>query len=273
MTILQCSPSRPMLAVLLSIALLAPAPGLVHAQGMTAKIVPKPAPSPELVKLQRKVAALEERVEELEKPDVEVPEDPDEAAKKEARDKAVERRLAALEKAAADAAAKDEADKKKEPAKPDDSEAASAKPPKPTPNNAGKKQPGKPVAKKPTIIFAPFIVVDRSGRTVFRVDAGAAGGTAGVYAPTGGTPRAMMAAEDANGSFNILNIPGETVAAIESGGSGAGRLVITDADATIMVEAGVLKKGIGIVRTGPGGFGPAGVTGGVMPASSIQGRK
>jgi len=41
-----------------------------------------------------------------------------------------------------------------------------------------------------------------------------------------------------------------------------------------VVEAGVLSKGIGIVRTGPGGDGPAGVVGGpVRPASSIQGRK
>lgn len=266
MTILPCSPSRSMLVALLSIALLAPTSGLVHAQGLTAKVAPKPAPSPEIVKLQRKLAALEERVKELEKPDVEKPDDPDEAAKKEASDKAVERRLAALEKAAADEAAKSKA----EPKKPEEGDA----PPAPKDKKPVAKQPVRPPGKKPTFVNAPFIVLNAAGKPIFRVDAGAGGGIASVYAPEGGSPRVTLMAEGFNGSVNVLNADGWTAAAIETGGGGSGRLVITDANANIMVEAGVLKKGVGIVRTGPGGEGPAGVIGGtVKVASSIQGRK
>lgn len=272
MTILQCSPSRSMPALLLSLALLAPAPMLLHAQGMTAKVVPQPVLSPEILKLKRQLASLEKRVEELEKPDVEKPEDPDEAAKKEASDKAVERRLAALEKSAAADASKDEASKKEESAKPEEPEKAPAA----TKPNSGAKNPKQQNAanKKPTIIFAPFIVVDKSGRPMFRVDASAQGGTAAVYASAGGSPRAMMLADGQSGVINVMNQSGLTAASIESARSGAGRLVITDANANIVVEAGVTRKGIGIVRAGPGGEGPAGVIGGTVKlASSIQGRK
>ena len=113
----------------------------------------------------------------------------------------------------------------------------------------------------------------QSGKNTVTLSSSAEGGMVSVYAPEGGNPRAMMVADGISGSINVFNSSGIAAAAIESGSGGAGRLIITDTSGAIMVEAGTLTKGIGIVRTGPGGFGPAGVTGGVMPASSIQGRK
>lgn len=114
----------------------------------------------------------------------------------------------------------------------------------------------------------------QSGQNTVTLQTSAEGGIASVYAPqAGSSPRAMMVADGASGSISVLNGTGIAVAALETGDGGAGRLVTTDGSGTVMVEAGTLTKGIGIVRTGPGGFGPAGVTGGVMPASSIQGRK
>lgn len=118
------------------------------------------------------------------------------------------------------------------------------------------------------------LVVDgQSGKNTVTLSTSPEGGLVSVYAPEGGSPRAMMVADGTSGSINVLNGSGIAAAALETGSGGAGRLIVTDSSGAIMVEAGTLTKGIGIVRTGPGGFGPAGVTGGVMPASSIQGRK
>jgi hypothetical protein len=51
-------------------------------------------------------------------------------------------------------------------------------------------------------------------------------------------------------------------------------LVILNAAGENAVELGAMTSGIGIVRTGPGGSGPAGnLGGGLLPASSIQGKK
>lgn len=116
----------------------------------------------------------------------------------------------------------------------------------------------------------------QSGKNTVKLWSSAEGGIVSVYAPEGGSARATMVADGASGSINVFNSGGSGLAgaALETGASGAGRLVLTDSAGNTMVEAGMLTNtGIGIVKTGPGGFGPAGVTGGVMPASSIQGRK
>lgn len=119
------------------------------------------------------------------------------------------------------------------------------------------------------------LVVDgKSGLNAVTLSTSADGGMVNVYAPEGGSPRASLIADGNSGSVNVYNSTGVAAAAMETGVGGSGRLVITDAAGDITVEAGTLPKGIGIVRTGPGGDGPAGVVGGtVRPASSIQGRK
>ena len=119
------------------------------------------------------------------------------------------------------------------------------------------------------------LVVDgKSGLNAVTLSTSAEGGMVNVYAPEGGSPRASLVADGNSGSVNVFNSTGIAAAAMETGAGGAGRLVITNAAGDIMVEAGTLPKGIGIVRAGPGGDGPAGVVGGtVRPASSIQGRK
>ena len=116
----------------------------------------------------------------------------------------------------------------------------------------------------------------QSGKNTVTLQTSAEGGRVTVHAPDGGSARAAMLADGNSGSLSVFNVDGSGLAgaALETGKSGAGRLVITDSAGNTMVEAGMLTNtGIGIVRVGPGGFGPAGVTGGVLPASSIQGRK
>jgi hypothetical protein len=348
---------QPFLAILFSAVLLAAVP-TVHAQGVKAKATVATPANPEIARLQRQLTTLESRIAELEKEKVELSEDPDDAAREEARNKALERRLAALEKSTADSGAKQ------------DSRSAD--------DGDGEES---------ITVRAPFVVHDKSGRTIFRVDTvdddrpitvignplgasavigidslgnssmrlfdtqryagvnlsakdegghltlankgkkealtllvdqsgagrvkvfsaagravtglssdanggrvlvvdgnsgmnavtlstSAEGGMVNVYAPEGGSSRASLIADGNSGSVNVYNSTGIAAAAMETGAGGSGRLVITNAAGDITVEAGTLPKGIGIVRTGPGGDGPAGVVGGtVRPASSIQGRK
>ena len=53
-----------------------------------------------------------------------------------------------------------------------------------------------------------------------------------------------------------------------------GRFQITDATGAAMIVAAISTKGVGVVRTGPGGNGPAAMLGSIaLPASGIQGRK
>lgn len=116
----------------------------------------------------------------------------------------------------------------------------------------------------------------QTGKNTAMLSTSASGGNVMVYAPEGRGARAAMSADGDSGLIAVFNTgaSGIPVAALETGSGGAGRLVLTDSAGNTMVEAGmVTSTGIGIVKAGPGGFGPAGVTGGVMPASSIQGRK
>jgi hypothetical protein len=117
-------------------------PAFVQAQGVTATPAAKPsAANTDIQKLRQQLAKLEERIEELEKPDVEAGVDPDETARQEARDKTLERRLAALEKSAADSGSK------KDTPKPDDDD-----------------------GEESITVRAPFVVHDKAGRTIFRID-------------------------------------------------------------------------------------------------------
>jgi hypothetical protein len=359
LTMIRSSSRKTILSLALAAGWLTGIPALAQAQGISVQPAAKaPAANTEILKLRQQLAALEARIEELEKPDVEPGVDPDETARQEAHDKAFERRLAALEKSAADSGSK------KDRPQPDDGD-----------------------GEESITVRAPFVVHDKDGHTIFRIDTigdgrpiavvgnalgastvigidplghssirlfsasrsagvilgsrddggelklwnnarkdavtlsvdksgagrvkvhnstgqavtgltsdasggrvlvvdgksgrnavtlstSAEGGLVNVYAPDGGSPRASMVADGKSGSLNVFNNNGVAAGVIEAGKAGSGRLVLANAVGDIVVEAGVLPKGIGIVRAGPGGDGPAAVVGGtVRPASSIQGRK
>ena len=137
---------------------------------------------------------------------------------------------------------------------------------------------GRPVtALSSTANGGQVLVADgQTGKNTVALSTGPEGGSVKVHAPEGGSARVAMSAHGDSGSIAVFNTGGSGLAgaALETSSGGAGRLVLTDSAGNTMVEAGmVTNTGIGIVKAGPGGFGPAGVTGGVMPASSIQGRK
>lgn len=111
------------------------------------------------------------------------------------------------------------------------------------------------------------------GKTAVGLSVTPTGGKVRVYPVEGGTARAELVAEADSGVVSIFNKSGTSAALLEAGQSGAGHLVILNAAGENVIEAGALGTGIGIIRAGPGGFGPAGSMGGALtPASSIQGR-
>lgn len=440
MTTIRFSSRQALLLATLAAGLLTGAPALLHAQGINAKAA-APSTNAELLKVQQKLAALQERVTELEKPEVEKADDPEEASREEARNKAVERRLAALEKsvaaegskkdppaasaadseesaeltplkrqlqtASADIAAlKDEVAKLKarDPAKPADGQSLTLRAPfavkdaagqivfqvdVPADRNLGRAIVGNPAgahvemgpasggsaafalyddSKKPLVVLVgdpqrSFLRLRDSGQSVglgnienvgtglfLRKDnmqvadvsadkagagtvrifgagdkiaaslssvpeggtlktfnkeqqgvaavfAGSDGGHVALTGPSGGktavqlsvTPtggkvrvfpaeggkaRAELIADGDAGAITVFNGSGTSAVVLEAGQSGAGRLIILNAAGENAVEAGAMSGGMGIVRAGPAGHGPAGMLGGgLFPASSIQGKK
>ena len=360
MSTFHSSLSRYLLAAALSAGLLA-SPARLHAQGMNAKATVAAPANAEIARLQRQLAALEKRIVELEKDEVEAPEDPDEAAREQAHDKALERRLAALESSASDSKARNDAAKSDNDNDSDGEDSITVRAPFVVHDKAGHTifrvdtvDDGRPLvvignplsntaaigidplgnaslrlfdskrqaavslsaksdggdlllsnkANKPSVALSAdangagrmkvygaggravaalatdehggrVLVVDgKSGFSTATLSTTPEGGMVNVYAPEGGSPRASLIADGKTGSVNVLNGSGIGVGVIESGDGGSGRLMLTNAGGDIVVEGGVLPKGIGIIRTGPGGDGPAGVLGGgLRPASSIQGRK
>lgn len=441
MTTIRFSSRAALFLATLAVGLLTGAPVLLHAQGINAKAAAAPSANAELLKVQQKLAALEERVTELEKPEVEKADDPEEASREEARNKAVERRLAALEKSVAA-----EGSKKDPPAaNAGDSEesaeltllkrqqvAANADIAalKDEVSKLKARDPAKPADGQSLTLRAPFAVKDAAGRIVFQVDvpadrnlpraivgnpagahvemgpsaggstafalfddskkllvalvgdpqrsylrlrdseqsvslgnienigtglflrrgdaqvadvsadktgagtvrifgagdkiaaslssvpdggtlktfnkeqkgvaavfAGSDGGHVALTGPSGGktavqlsvTPtggkvrvfpaeggkaRAELIADGDSGAMTVFNESGTSAAVVESGKSGSGHLVILNAAGENAVEAGATNGGMGIVRAGPAGSGPAGsLGGGTSPASSIQGKK
>ena len=100
------------------------------------------------------------------------------------------------------------------------------------------------------------------------------GGKVRVFPAAGGKARAELIADGENGAIAVFNSQGTSAVVLESASSGAGHLVILNDAGENAVEAGVMKGGTGIVRAGPAGSGPAGsLGGGLLPASSIQGKK
>jgi hypothetical protein len=102
----------------------------------------------------------------------------------------------------------------------------------------------------------------------------AVGTGAGLVADADGTVKARMySTQTGAGMIEVLNGQGKGVATLSGAGlNGAGLLQLTNAAGTVMVEAGVSKDGIGVVRAGPAGFN-SGVGFVGLPASFIQGRK
>lgn len=112
------------------------------------------------------------------------------------------------------------------------------------------------------------------GKTAVQLSVTPTGGKVRVFPAEGGKARAELIADGESGAMTVFNASGTSAAVVESGKSGAGHLVILNAAGENAVEAGAMNGGIGIVRTGPAGSGPAGsLGGGVFPASSIQGKK
>ncbi len=89
-----------------------------------------------------------------------------------------------------------------------------------------------------------------------------------------GNPRALMYVLPGSsaGMIEVKNGKGVGVATLSASGfGGSGLMQVTNAEGTVMVEAGVLKTGIGVVRAGPAGFNSGiGFLG--LPGSLIQGR-
>lgn len=82
----------------------------------------------------------------------------------------------------------------------------------------------------------------------------------------------MWVMASGSGIVEVVNGEGVGVARMSAAGyDGAGLLQLTNASGTVMVEAGVTKDGIGVVRAGPAGFN-SGVGFLGLPGSLIQGR-
>jgi hypothetical protein len=112
------------------------------------------------------------------------------------------------------------------------------------------------------------------GNTAVQLKVTPTGGKVRVFPVEGGKARAELIADGDSGAMTVFNGSGSSAAVVESGKSGSGHLVILNAAGENAVEAGAINGGIGIVRTGPAGSGPAGnLGGGLLPASSIQGKK
>jgi TolA-binding protein len=268
-------------------ALMATAIAAADSQGITAQATTgKTDPAREITALRQQVQALEKRVAELEKGDLEQSKEDDAG---DAREKKLEQRLAQLEKTQESAKSDGTARNKQEQAD----------------GNA------------PMTVRAPFVVQDDGGRTIFRVDIapnasrarimvgnpiGAraeigpnefGGAVIGLFDSTNALRVALVGrqaeaelqlrgsktlgvqlkSDDVGGDLHLFNAAGLGNARLTIGKGGAGSFTLGDAGGATVVSAGTLSNGIGIIKAGPGGFGPAGVAGGVMPASSIQGRK
>jgi hypothetical protein len=112
------------------------------------------------------------------------------------------------------------------------------------------------------------------GNTAVQLKVTPTGGKVRVFPVEGGKARAELIADGDSGAMTVFNGSGSSAAVVESGKSGSGHLVILNAAGENAVEAGAINGGIGVVRTGPAGSGPAGnLGGGLLPASSIQGKK
>jgi hypothetical protein len=80
--------------------------------------------------------------------------------------------------------------------------------------------------------------------------------------------------DDGLPTFQARNLGEIPVAEIKALIAQNGQLVITNEAGDRLVVAGVATNGVGVIKMGPGGNGPAAVMGNIaLPASEIQGKK
>jgi hypothetical protein len=134
-------------------------------------------------------------------------------------------------------------------------------------------------------------VANTTGKLVAGIIGSEEGGRMVVTGPQGGVTLASLAGDPEGGRLALYDPEGNPLvdgAATKTGhlqvtssnggivmttGESAPRLEVSDGAGTVLIQAGVTTDGVGIVRTGPGGNGPAGVLGaGLKAASSIQGK-
>lgn len=134
-------------------------------------------------------------------------------------------------------------------------------------------------------------VMNAKGDAVAGILADDEGGEVHVTGPNGGVSQAMIGGTSRGGLFYLYEPSGHPRVSLEgmkagsvtvqgdagvirmTSGETAPRVELGDSAGTPVVQLGVTTDGAGIVRTGPGGNGPAGTLGsGLKPASSIQGK-
>jgi hypothetical protein len=116
-------------------------------------------------------------------------------------------------------------------------------------------------------------VYSASDKLVAGLGQSQAGTGIAMVADADGNPKAQMySMPERGGIIEVLNGKGIGVATLSAAGhGGAGLMQVTNASGTVMVEAGVLPTGIGVVRAGPAGFN-SGVGFVGLPASFISGK-
>ena len=187
------------------------------AQGISATATSPPAQNPQLVLLQKQLVALQKRVAELEKEQVGQAGSSDDSDQAEARNKLIQRRLAALERASSDTPAK------RDEGSPRDGDGEDS-----------------------ITVKAPFVVHDKAGRTIFRVDT--VGDRPIVVV---GNPMSTMAVLGINGDGNssLRLYDGKRGLGVDLvAESGGGNLALLNGKAREVVSLSVDKAGAGRVK-------------------------
>ena len=253
-------------------------------QGLNAVATPVAAPATEVNALRRRVDELERRIRELEKTQAGSIELGEEGS---AVEKKLEQRLSAIEAAQQTAAATDKSAK--------NTTAVGFDPLNVPAPFVVRDENGKPifrVDRSPTTGYARAILgeVSKASAALVAVPQGGvlqlidATGTVKVSASgqtdvtgvrvhmkTGDT--FMGKSSDGQSVVQVLNVSSYAVAELRGMSSQSGQLVLANQAGSNMVVAGMTTKGVGIVKTGPGGMGPAAAMGnGGQPASEITGK-
>lgn len=108
------------------------------------------------------------------------------------------------------------------------------------------------------------------GNSALSLSVAAAGGRVQVFPLGGGSAQAELISSGTGGRVSVYNSSGSSAGMLQSTSTGAGRLELGLAG-QIMVEAGVLPTGVGVVRAGPTVGGPTGA--GLAIPSVIMGKK
>jgi hypothetical protein len=110
----------------------------------------------------------------------------------------------------------------------------------------------------------------KDGKSVAKIGQNEQGGGSAWVADANGIVRAVMSTtKDKKGYVSVDNAAAISVATLTEGEHG-GVLALTDSGGEVMVDAGVLPTGAGVVRAGPGSFMMAAGVG--LPGSFIMGK-